>query len=127
LSTSIVNKEPFTGRTQKEDNSIVNIADVISSMLLAVRTSKCKIDITGTIAATIPFLTNASGSYFTFSGDVLYLGADATEFNGNQKLKIFLNGHLQDNGVDAIFVSAYSFYLNIAVENTDKIIIIKGV
>jgi len=116
-----------SGRIIKEDNTTVNSGDLLEALVETVDTVKGKLAITGTIAATTVVTTNASGTFFTKSGDSVYLGADETEFNDNAKLKIFLNGVLQEKGIDVIFVTAYSMYFNIIMNTGDAVIIIKGI
>ena len=96
-------------------------------LALAVDTVKTRLDITGSIAVLTTLTTNASGANFTKSGDSVYLGANDTEFNDNEKIKIFVNGVLNQRGVDAIFVTSHSFQVTTALDNTDNIVIIKGV
>jgi hypothetical protein len=93
--------------------------------LSAIVGEKGKLDITGNIAATTVLTTNASGANFTKSGDSVNLGVDAAVYSGNHNLHIFLNGNLQDKQVDAVYVSAVSFYLDIALNNGDAILIFK--
>jgi len=86
---------------------------------------KCAINITGNIVASTPFTTNASGANFTKSGDDIYLGADATQFNNGKRIYIFVNGVWQENGVDITFVTSYSFSINLDFNNGDVIHILK--
>jgi len=125
MSTSIINKEPWSGRVQKEDNSVINIAEIIEALTDTADTLKSKLDITGAIVATTTIDISVSGTGYTKSGDTVYLGASAAIFNANTNLRIFLNGYLQNNGIDVIFVSAYSFYFIVALKSTDTVIIIK--
>jgi hypothetical protein len=109
----------YTERLIHDD--LLNIIDILGDMT----TIRTKLAITGTIAASTTFTTNASGTSYTKTGDSVYLGANSTEFNANNKIHIYLNGVLQDRGVDAIFVSTYGFNLAVAVDNTDTILVIK--
>lgn len=105
----------------KQDEIIV----LLTAMLETIDTAKGKLAITGTLAAMSVLTTNASGAKFTQTGIAVNLGADQGEFNTNDNLNIYLNGVLQDKGVDAIFVTANSFYLNIEVNSGDTLIILK--
>ena len=144
--------QPNNGRVIKEDNSIVNVIDVLDDiktsidnitvefddtdiitkldMIIALIAApdllKTKLGISGTIIAATTFLTNNSGVNYTKTGDSIYLGATDVEFNANNNLKFLLNGVEQEKGVNVIFVTSYSFYLDVAVNNTDIINIIKG-
>ena len=109
----------YTERLIHDD--LLNIIDILGDAT----TLRTKLVITGTIAASTTFTTNASGTSYTKSGDSIYLGANATEFNANTKLHIFLNGVLQDNGVEALYVSTYGFYLTNNVDNLDVVLIVK--
>lgn len=116
------------GELKTTDVALNTIVDNIKTLLLNdINTVKGKLAITGNIAANTTLTTNTSGTNFTKSGDSVYLGVDATEFNDNADIYIYLNGVLQDKGTDAIFVSTYSFYLIDALNNGDTIIIIKNI
>jgi hypothetical protein len=70
---------------------------------------KCILTVSGNIAANTTIATNANGTYLTKTGDDLYLGANAADFNG-KKVFVYVNGILQQqNGTDVIYVTAYSF------------------
>jgi len=153
MSDKINRMSPATGRVLKENDDYINIAESIGAMsdpaatnseddasgisLLegifqelknifeTVDTAKGKLAITGDIAALTILTTDASGTNFIKSGDSLYLGADATEFNANNKLFIFLNGALQEKGADAVFVTSYSFTMEVALNNGDTIMLLK--
>lgn len=116
------------GYIKTTDTALNTIVDDIKTLLLNdINTAKGKLAIIGNIAENTTLTIDASGTNFTKSGDSVYLGADATEFNDNADLYIYLNGVLQDKGSDAIFVSTYSFYLIDALNNGDTIVIIKNI
>ena len=118
---------PHSGRYVKEDNTTINIADLLQGMLQTVDTLKSKLAITGTIASTTVLTVNASGANFTQTGNSLHLGDSAAEFNDNSKLMIYLNGQLLEKGVDVVYVTATTLYLNITLDNTDVIMLIKNI
>ena len=125
MSTSIVNKEPNTGRFQKEDNTTANIADIIAAALNSVNTQRCSLVADGTITNGIVIPTNASSYNITKTGDDISLGENAAEFNGNTRLNFYINGHLQTPIIDVVFVTAYSFYLATTLNQTDTVTIIR--
>jgi hypothetical protein len=127
MSYDIEKYSPRTGRIIKEDGTTINEADILEGMLETIDTLICKIAITGTISAMTTLTTNASGVNFTKSGDSVYLGATATEYNDNTKLKMYKDGVLKEKGIDLIYVSTYGFYSPVALNNGDVIMVIKGI
>jgi hypothetical protein len=85
---------------------------------------RCKLALTGTVNSGTIILTNASQTSITKSGDSLYLGADATEFNATKKIFFVLNGSLVPIS-DITFVTTYSFTINQTLDSGDEIYILK--
>jgi len=80
--------------------------------------------ITGTILANTAFSVTSSGVNYTKSGDDGNLAASAGLFKETEAVSIFLNGIYQNKGTNAVWLSATSFKLDVAVDNGDEITII---
>ena len=126
MSTSIINKEPWSGRFQKENNSVVNIADILAVLFSTCYSLKTMLTISSIITATTQVAINASGTGVIKSGDVIYLGVNAVAFNANTNINIFCDGVLLKKGVDVIWVNTYTVYFIAALAVGSVIIITKA-
>lgn len=96
----------------------------LSTALLSTFKNTTTLSVTGQIAASTNFSVTSSGVNYTKSGDSGDLLASAALFNGAEYIKIFLNGIYQDKGVHSVWVTQYSFTLDIIVDSGDEIIIL---
>jgi hypothetical protein len=92
------------------------------SILASTRTTS--LAITGTKAAGSTYSVTSAGANYTKAGDDADLLASAALFNAAESISIFLNGVCQDKGTHAVWASATSFTLDVAVDNGDEILIL---
>jgi hypothetical protein len=80
--------------------------------------------LTGSRTSGSVYSVAASGTNYTMSGDVGNLDLDATTFNEDASISIYLNGAYQHKGVDVVWASTVTFTLNQAVDSGDIITIL---
>jgi hypothetical protein len=79
------------------------------------------LSITGRIVQYTNFSVTSSGTDYTKTGDDGDLRETSDKFNLDESREILLNGVYQEKGLNAIWISRYTFQLDITVDNGDII------
>ena len=103
---------------RKPNDAIIEYIDSMTSSMVT------KLVATGPIPAETTLSVSASGALYTKSGDTGDLNDTAAKFNSDETKMIFLNGVYQIKGVNATWLSATTFKLDVILDVYDEVIII---
>ena len=87
-------------------------------------TKQTKLNITGHINSGTVFSAVSSGVNYVKTGQSPDLSSDATGFNTSATIQVFLNGAVQEKGIEVAWLSSTSFTLNKDLDNGDWISIL---